>query len=145
MSLLERLYQDLILEHSRRPRNRGALAEATTVQEGINASCGDELTLYLRVDDGVIREARFEGEGCAISQASASLMTEALRGASLERAESLSEKFKGMIRGGEADPELGDLTLLQGVADLHARVKCATLAWTTLDEALQQERGRSPS
>ncbi len=139
MGLMERLYQDLVLEHSRRPRNRGRLEHATSTQEGVNPSCGDELTLYLEVSDGVIRAARFEGVGCAISQASASLMTEALAGATLARAAELSGMFKAMIRGGAPDPELGDLTLLQGVSELHARVKCATLPWTTLDAALEHE------
>ncbi len=136
MSFLESLYKDVILEHYKRPHNRGVLSGASHTQEGVNASCGDELTLYLRVDQGVIRDVRFEGEGCAISQASASLMTDALKGRSVERALELSRSFKAMIRGEEPDPELGELAALQGISKLHARVKCATLAWTTLDAAL---------
>ena len=137
MSFLESLYKDVILEHYKRPHNRGALHDASHVQEGVNPSCGDELTLYLRVEDDVIRAVGFEGEGCAISLASASLMTDALKGRSIEQALELSRAFRAMIRGGPPAPELGELGALQGVAKLHARVKCATLAWTTLDAALE--------
>ena len=136
MSFLEDLYKDVILEHYKRPHHRGALDAATHVHEGVNPSCGDELTLYLRVEDGVVRDVAFEGEGCAISQASASLMTDALEGRSVEQALGLSRAFRAMIRGQPAAPELGELRALQGIAKLHARVKCATLAWTTLDAAL---------
>jgi nitrogen fixation NifU-like protein len=136
MSFLDSLYKDVILEHYKRPHNRGALDQPSHVQEGENPSCGDELTLYLRVADGIIREIGFEGEGCAISQASASLMTDALKGRSVEAALELSEAFRAMIRGQPPAPELGELSALQGVARLHARVKCATLAWTTLESAL---------
>jgi nitrogen fixation NifU-like protein len=138
MSLLDSLYKDIILEHYKRPRNRGSLAGATHTQEGINPSCGDELTLYLRVEGGIVREARFEGEGCAISQAAASMMTQALRGRSVEEATALSAAFKAMIHGEEPSDALGDLQLLQGISKLHARVKCATLPWVTLDAALAQ-------
>ncbi|HKI55967.1 MAG TPA: SUF system NifU family Fe-S cluster assembly protein [Trueperaceae bacterium] len=135
-TFLESLYKDVILEHYRRPHHRGRLERASHTHEGVNPSCGDELTLYLRVEDGVIRDVAFEGEGCAISQASASLMTDALAGASVERAAALSRAFKDMIQGEPPAEELGDLALLQGISKLHARVKCATLAWTTLDAAL---------
>jgi len=138
MSLLDSLYKDIILEHYKRPRNRGPLEGATHTQEGINPSCGDELTLYLRVEDGIVREVRFEGEGCAISQAAASMMTQALRGRSVEEASALSVAFKAMIHGEEPSDALGDLRLLQGISKLHARVKCATLPWVTLDAALAQ-------
>jgi nitrogen fixation NifU-like protein len=141
MSFLDSLYKDVILEHYKRPHNRGALDQPSHVQEGENPSCGDELTLYLRVADGIIREIGFEGEGCAISQASASLMTDALKGRSVEAALELSEAFRAMIRGQPPAPELGELSALQGVARLHARVKCATLAWTTLERALEVPGG----
>ncbi|MEJ2667811.1 MAG: SUF system NifU family Fe-S cluster assembly protein [Deinococcales bacterium] len=137
-SFLESLYKDVILEHYRRPHHRGRLSKPSHSHEGVNPSCGDELTLDLRIEDGVIREVGFEGEGCAISQASASLMTDALEGATVDRAALLSREFKAMIRGEPPSPELGDLALLQGIAKLHARVKCATLAWTTLDAALAE-------
>lgn len=136
MSFLESLYKDVILEHYKRPHNRGALDAATHVQEGVNPSCGDELTLYLRVEDGVVRGVAFEGEGCAISQASASLMTDAVKDRSVEQVLGLSRAFRDMIRGEPPAPELGELSALQGIAKLHARVTCATLAWTTLDAAL---------
>lgn len=135
-AFLESLYKDVILEHYRRPHNSGRLEDASHVQEGMNPSCGDELTLYLRVVGGRIDEVTFEGEGCAISQASASLMTDALQGVSVDEAAALSRAFKAMIHGEPPAKELGDLALLQGISKLHARVKCATLAWTTLDTAL---------
>ena len=138
MGFLESLYKDVILEHYKRPHNRHALAGASHTQEGVNPSCGDELTLYLHIENGTIRDVGFEGEGCAISQASASLMTDAIKGGSVEQALALSRSFKAMIRGEPPAPELGELTSLQGIAKLHARVKCATLAWTTLDAALQR-------
>lgn len=137
MSFLESLYQDVIMEHYKRPHNRGAPDDPSHVREGVNPSCGDELTLYLRVEDGVIRAVGFEGEGCAISQASASLMTDAIKGRSVRQAADLSRAFRAMIRGQPPAPELGELRALQGIAKLHARVKCATLAWTTLDAALE--------
>lgn len=138
-AFLENLYKDVILEHYRRPHHHGRLEAPSHSQEGVNPSCGDELTLDLRIEEGVIREVSFEGEGCAISQASASLMTDALQGASVARARALSGAFKAMIQGASPDPSLGDLALLQGISRLHARVKCATLAWTTLDAALGDE------
>jgi nitrogen fixation protein NifU and related proteins len=137
VSFLESLYKEVILEHYKRPHNRGRLEDPSHVQEGVNPSCGDELTLFLRVEDGVIRAVGFEGEGCAISQASASLMTDALKDRSVEQALELSRAFRDMIRGQPPVPELGELSALQGIAKLHARVKCATLAWTTLDAALE--------
>src|SRR5690606_7830285 len=103
-------------------------------------SCGDELTLYLRFSGDVIDAAGFTGEGCAISRASASLMTDALTGLERHEAEELAARFKAMIHGGEASPALGALLALQGVSRLHARVKCATLAWVTLEEALVSQR-----
>ncbi len=136
MSYLENLYKEIILEHAKRPRNQGRLDAPSHYQEGINPSCGDELELFLNVEDGVVREVAFLGEGCAISQSSASMMTEAIRGMTVAEVADLSAKFKDMIHGGEPDQALGDLQLLQGISKLHARVKCATLAWVTLGEAL---------
>lgn len=136
MSLLDSLYKEIILDHYKRPRNRGELDPHTVRHEGVNPSCGDELELFLFVEDGTVREARFNGEGCAISQASASMMTQALRGLSVAEAQSLAEDFKGMIQGQPPSERLGDLKLLQGISKLHARVKCATLPWVTLTEAL---------
>ena len=140
MGFLENLYKELILDHYKRPRNRGRLADATHRQEGLNPSCGDELELFLRVEGGVVVDVAFEGEGCAISQASASMMTEAIKGRPLAEVADLSADFKGMIHGDAPSDALGDLKLLQGISKLHARVKCATLAWVALDEAIS-DRG----
>ena len=136
MGFLEQVYRDAVLEHARSPRNRGTLDPYTVRQEGINPSCGDELVLYLRIRDGVVEAARFDGHGCAISQASASMMTQAVVGLEVDDAEALIAHFKAMIHGKGADPALGDLQVLQGISKLHARVKCATLAWVALDAAL---------
>ena len=138
MSFLDYLYKDIILEHYKHPRNRGRLNPATVSGEGLNPSCGDELELFLNLEEGVISDVKFSGEGCAISQASASMMTEALKGKSVEEALKLSAQFKAMIRGEEPDDALGDLKTLQGISKLHARVKCATLSWVTLEQALEQ-------
>lgn len=131
------MYKEVILDHYKRPRNRGTLQAATVSGEGLNPSCGDELELFLAIEDGVISEAKFVGEGCAISQASASMMTEAITGKPVREVLELSTKFKAMIGGEAPDDALGDLKTLQGVAKLHARVKCATLSWVTLEQALE--------
>ncbi len=139
MGFLDQIYRDAVLEHARSPRNRGALDPYSVKQEGINPSCGDELVLYLLVRDGVVEDARFAGHGCAISQASASMMTQAVKGRAIAEVETLIAHFKAMIHGKGADPSLGDLVVLEGISKLHARVKCATLAWVTLDAALAAE------
>lgn len=138
MSLLDSLYKEIILEHYKQPRNRGEILEGSIRQEGINPSCGDELELFLVVEDGCIKDVKFSGEGCAISQASASMMTEAIKGRSVEEVLETSRKFKDMIHGQPPDEALGDLVMLQGISKLHARVKCATLAWVALDEAMEK-------
>jgi nitrogen fixation NifU-like protein len=136
MSVLDALYQEAILQHYKQPRNFGALEPYDVKEEGVNPSCGDEVTLYLRLSDGTIGQISFEGDGCAISQASASLMTQAVKGLSVQRALAVSEKFRQMLRGGQPDAELGDLALLSGVAKLPARVRCAVLPFATLESAL---------
>lgn len=136
MSLMEQIYKEVIITRSRRPRRRGTLDPHTHRLEGVNPSCGDELELTLRVEDGVVVAAAFTGQGCAISQASADLMAEALEGRNLAQARQLSDAFKALLRGEEVSQDLGELRALEGVRRLHARVKCATLPWTTLDEAL---------
>ena len=143
MSLLESLYKEIILDHYKRPRNFGEIADATLHQEGLNPSCGDELDLYLTLEDGVIVDVKFRGEGCAISQSSASMMTEAVKGRSLEEALTMSRDFKGMIHGEPPAESLGNLKLLQGISKLHARVKCATLSWVTLERALERAQVQS--
>lgn len=141
MSMLEHLYKDVILEHYKRPRNHGPVDPHSHAEEGVNPLCGDELTLYLDVQDGVVQEVGFVGEGCAISQAAASMMTEAIRGRRVEQALELAQAFRRMLQGGEVDPALGDLRSLQGISRLHARVKCATLPWVTLERALARHSG----
>jgi len=141
MSNLTSLYQEVILDHSRRPRNRGALDDASGRAEGSNPLCGDELTLYVDVRDGVLCEARFKGHGCAISTASASLMTEAVRGKTTDEALELFQRFHGSLLAGPASEidvsQLGKLAALTGVRDYPMRVKCASLAWHTLNAALE--------
>ncbi len=138
MSFLDNIYKEIILEHSKRPKNQGTLDPATVSQEGLNPSCGDELELHLQIEDNVITDVKFSGEGCAISLSSASMMTEAIKGITLSDAQALSGKFKAMIQGEEPQDELGDLKMLQGISKLHARVKCATLGWITLEQALER-------
>ncbi len=140
---LRELYQQLIFDHYKRPRNHHALAGASHEAHGHNPLCGDDVKVYLQVEDGAITDAAFEGGGCAIATASASLMTEALKGRRVEEVTPLFDEFHGMVTGGPAaDPErLGKLEALAGVREFPARVKCATLAWHTLKAALDQRRG----
>ncbi|OYD60165.1 UNVERIFIED_ORG: Fe-S cluster assembly protein SufU [Burkholderia sp. CF145] len=144
MSDLRDLYQEVIFDHYRRPRNCHGLADANHKAEGYNPLCGDRITLYLRIEDGVVKEASFEGAGCAIATASASLMTEALKGKTEAEAEALFGRFHDMVTTpatgqGAAAPELGKLAVLSGVREFPARVKCATLAWHTLHAALHDQ------
>jgi nitrogen fixation protein NifU and related proteins len=138
MGFLDQLYRDAVLQHARHPRNRGRLDPSTLSQEGVNPSCGDELEIHLLVEGGVVLRVAFTGEGCAISQASASMMTDVVRGLRVDEARERIASFKDMIHGHGADPSLGEAAALEGVSKLHARVKCATLAWVTLDEALDR-------
>ena len=139
MSDLRDLYQEVIFDHNRHPRNFGPMPEANRHADGFNPLCGDRLTLHLRVEGGVIQEARFEGAGCAISTASASLMTEALKGKTEAEAATLFEGFHHMVMGEPVAVDLGKLAVLAGVSEFPARVKCATLAWHTLNAALKNE------
>ena len=138
---LRDLYQEVIVDHGRRPHNFGPMPDASHQAEGFNPLCGDRLTLRLKVVDGVIEEARFEGVGCAISTASASLMTEAMKGRSTSDAEALFASFHAMLTGErqETDAALGKLEVLAGVREFPIRIKCATLAWHTLLAALHEE------
>lgn len=138
-SAMQALYKEVVLEHYRRPRNFGDLPGATHAEGGHNPSCGDQLQLMLRLDGDRIEDARFTAQGCAISVASASLMTGALRGKTVAEAQALIQAFTTMLRTGEAAPELGDLAALRGVHTLHTRVKCASLPWQTLQVLLGQE------
>jgi nitrogen fixation protein NifU and related proteins len=133
------LYQDTILEHNKRPRNFKALDPADRRQEGFNPLCGDRLTLYLRLDGDRIADVGFQGNGCAISTSSASLMTEAVKGKSVAEADKLFEGFRRLVtRDGQAPTkaEVGKLLTFSGVGEFPARVKCATLCWHTLEAAL---------
>ncbi|MBW8066292.1 Fe-S cluster assembly sulfur transfer protein SufU [Ferrovum sp.] len=138
MSDLRDLYQEVIFDHNRHPRNFGPLPGANRHADGFNALCGDKLSLNLKVEDGIIQEARFEGSGCAISTASASLMTEALKGRRETEVAELFEGFHHMVKGEPYTVEMGKLAVLAGVSEFPARVKCATLAWHTLNAALHQ-------
>ncbi|MEA4993765.1 MAG: SUF system NifU family Fe-S cluster assembly protein [Oscillibacter sp.] len=142
---LNALYNQIIVENSRAPQNRHKVEGATIALEGVNPSCGDDIVLELRVKEGVIEDAGFTGDGCAISQASASLMIDLVKGRTVEDARELLHLFFGMIKGevaGEARLEkLEDAVALQGISRMPARVKCAVLAWHTLEEALD---GKQP-
>ena len=134
------LYQELILDHNKRPRNFHPLEDARHA-EGHNPLCGDNITVWVRTEDGTIADISFQGSGCAISQASASMMTERLKGHSRAEAEALFGKFHALVTGEEvdpdADPELGKLEAFAGVSEFPIRVKCASLAWHTMRAALE--------
>ena len=140
---LEDIYTELIGEHSRNPENKHHLAHATCALKGHNPSCGDEITLELQIENGVVKDASFTGVGCAISQASTDIMIDLVRGETVERARALAQKFIGMIKREVTDEaeleELEDAVALQNVSNMPARVKCAVLAWHTLDDALKEE------
>ncbi len=136
---LDDLYREVILDHYSHPRNKGSLDPADVVREGANPLCGDEIRLSLVVRDGIVREVRFDGKGCSISQASASMMTDRIKGQPIAEARRLIATFKAMMRGEAPAPDdLGDLEALQGVRKFPVRVKCATLGWVTLEEALKE-------
>ena len=146
---LEDLYREIILDHYRTPRNRGELAPPAVRAEGHNPLCGDEIQVYLDVVDGVVNDIKVGGQGCSISQSSASMMSQAVKGKSLAEVQAMVHRFKGMMSVDEveADPEiaaaaadvkLGDLEALQGVVKFPVRIKCATLAWNTLLQAMSE-------
>ena len=138
MSDLSELYQELILDHNKNPRNFRKLEGANRSAEGFNPLCGDKLTLYLKLENGVVADISFQGSGCAISTASASLMTTTLKGKSIEETEALFENFHRLLTGHSADTaRLGKLAAFCGVSEFPVRVKCATLAWHTLRAALE--------
>jgi nitrogen fixation NifU-like protein len=137
---LDDLYRDIILDHYRHPRHRGHLDSPSAKHEGLNPLCGDEVTVEVKVDGDRLADIAYTGSGCSISQSSASMMTEAVDGKSVEEARRLIGEFTAMMRGSDdVDPEaLGDLEALSGVRKFPVRIKCATLAWHTLDEALNE-------
>jgi nitrogen fixation NifU-like protein len=142
MSELRELYQEVILEHSKKPRNFRALENANHKAEGYNPLCGDHFTVYLDLKDGAINDIGFQGSGCAISKASASMMTQSLKGKTATEAEELFTKFHDVVTGQAAGTEenLGKLAVFAGVSEFPLRVKCATLAWHALRAALQGEQ-----
>lgn len=140
--MVDDLYQDLILDHSKRPRNCHAMADATRNAEGYNPLCGDKLKLYIKMDGDIVKDVSFVGSGCAISTASASLMTESLKGKTREEALKLLDTFHELLTTDSAvTKDLGKLVVFCGVRDYPARVKCATLAWHTLKSALNNAGG----
>ncbi|MGE0706261.1 MAG: Fe-S cluster assembly sulfur transfer protein SufU [Vicinamibacterales bacterium] len=135
---LHDLYQEVILDHNKRPHNFRTMEDGVKA-EGYNPLCGDRLTVFLKVEDGRIRDASFQGSGCAISKASASLMTDSVKGKTVAEASELFDRFHTMITGAPEDPaaDLGKLSVLAGVRQFPVRVKCASLAWHTLHSALE--------
>ena len=138
MSDLRQLYQDLILDHSKKPRNFRKLDGASRTAEGFNPLCGDKVKVYLKVEDGIVKDISFEGSGCAISTASASLMTTSLKGKTTAEAEALFQGFHRMLTGqADSGVDLGKLAVFSGVSEFPVRVKCATLVWHTMHAALE--------
>jgi len=137
MSDLSDLYQQVILDHNRRPRNRGKLPQATRVAHGDNPSCGDQCSVYLNLDGDKISEITFDGTGCAISQASASLMTTQLKGKTAAEAETLFNEFHEIVTSGNEPEEISDVAAFAGVHAFPARIKCATLGWHAALNALK--------
>ena len=143
MSELSELYQQVILDHNKKPRNFRKLETANHSAEGFNPLCGDQLTVYLNLEDGAVKEISFQGSGCAISKAAASMMTQAVKGKSKQEAEQLFVEFHGMVTG-ELDEEntsngLGNLKIFSGVREFPVRVKCASLPWHTMHAALNNQ------
>jgi nitrogen fixation protein NifU and related proteins len=141
MSDLNDLYQEVILDHNRRPRNFRSIPDASHHAEGFNPLCGDRLTLYMKIEGDRISDVSFEGSGCAISKASASLMTDALKGCTVAEAGVMFDRFHAMVTTPVDEPveDLGKLSALAGVREFPVRVKCASLAWHTLKAAMSRE------
>jgi len=138
---IRELYQEVIMDHNRNPRNHHDMPNASCQARGYNPLCGDQLTVYVHIADGIVADLSFVGCGCAISQASASLMTEALKGKSVVDADAMFKQFHTMLTDNvdHALPDLGKLNVLAGVREFPMRVKCATLAWHTLDAAIKKD------
>ena len=143
---LSSLYQQVILDHYRKPRNKGEMDDETVEIHMANPVCGDEIKLQLKIEDGRIVEARHQGQGCSISQAAVSMMTNLIKGKELAEAEEVAQRFTAMMHGDEAvakDKAMGDLRALQGVSKFPVRIKCALLAFDCLQEAVKKSRGGS--
>lgn len=135
---LDALYRQVIMDHYKKPRNRGVLGDDSVTVDLNNPTCGDRIQLTMKVEDGIVQDAKFEGEGCSISMSSASMMTQAVKGKKVEDALKLSTIFSNMMQGKEYDDsvDLGDIEALQGVSKFPARIKCATLAWKAMEKGL---------
>lgn len=139
---LDQLYRSVIMDHYKNPRNKGSLDENTVTIDMNNPTCGDRIHLTLKLNDGIVEDARFDGEGCSISMSSASMMTQIVKGKKLEEALELAEIFSKMMLGEDFDDEkydLGDVEALQGVSKFPARIKCATLAWKAMEKGVNNE------
>ncbi|MCQ6264084.1 SUF system NifU family Fe-S cluster assembly protein [Fictibacillus sp. WQ 8-8] len=142
-SNLDQLYRQVIMDHYKNPRNKGQLADDSVTINMNNPTCGDRIQLHLKVDDGKISDAKFDGEGCSISLASASMMTQTVKGLSVEDAVKLAHVFYNMMLGKDYDDttfDLGDIEALQGVSKFPARIKCATLAWKAMEKGVGHEK-----
>jgi nitrogen fixation NifU-like protein len=140
---LDQLYRSVIMDHYKKPRNKGSLDENSVTIDMNNPTCGDRIHLTLKIEDDVVQDAKFDGEGCSISMSSASMMTETIKGKNVEEALQLVDVFSKMMLGEEIDDdimdELGDVAALQGVSKFPARIKCATLAWKALEKGVKSE------
>ncbi|KMY51708.1 MULTISPECIES: Fe-S cluster assembly sulfur transfer protein SufU [Bacillaceae] len=137
---LDTLYRQVIMDHYKKPRNKGVLEDGNLTIDMNNPTCGDRIRLTMKVEDQKVVDAKFEGEGCSISMSSASMMTQAIKGKDIETAVKLSKTFSEMIQGNEYDDtlDLGDIEALQGVSKFPARIKCATLAWKAMEKGLKE-------
>jgi nitrogen fixation protein NifU and related proteins len=138
---LDALYRQVIMDHYKKPRNRGILEDGSHTINMNNPTCGDRIQLTMKVEDGIVRDVKYEGEGCSISMSSASMMTQAIKGKKIEEALKLAKIFSDMIQGKdyEDDIDLGDIEALSGVSKFPARIKCATLAWKAMEKGLKEE------
>jgi len=143
MSELDELYQEIVMDHNRKPRNFRRLDGANHMADGFNPFCGDEVKLFLIIENETVKDVSFQGSGCAISRASVSMMTDAIKGKTVEETEHLFDLFQGLLTSGEEETidtsSLGDLEVLAGVSEFPTRVKCATLSWHTLRGAIRGE------
>ncbi|MCD5325177.1 MULTISPECIES: Fe-S cluster assembly sulfur transfer protein SufU [Pontibacillus] len=140
---LDQLYRQVIMDHYKNPRNKGALEGDHLTVDMNNPTCGDRIQLQLQVEDGIVQEAKFDGEGCSISMSSASMMTQAIKGKSVDEAVKMSHVFSDIMQGKEIsedmEDELGDIQALQGVSKFPARIKCATLAWKAMEKGVDEK------
>jgi nitrogen fixation NifU-like protein len=138
---LDQLYRSVIMDHYKKPRNKGALEGSNVTIDMNNPTCGDRIRLTLQVNNGIVEDAKFDGEGCSISMSSASMMTQSVKGKTVEEAQNLAHIFSDMMLGKEYDDsiDLGDVEALSGVSKFPARIKCATLAWKAMEKGVQNE------